>query len=64
MLKKLLSTPTNSSKAGLPLRSTNTRKIVSLGMFAFVIITALIVSVLIHIAIEDDTLRYPTNFSP
>ena len=64
MLKKILSTPTNSSKAGLPLRSTNTRKIVSLGMFAFVIITALIVSVLIHIAIEDDTLRYPTNFSP
>ena len=64
MLKKILSTPTNSSKAGLPLRSTNTRKIVSLGMFTFVIITALIVSVLIHIAIEDDTLRYPTNFSP
>ena len=64
MLKKIISVTNNHSKENLPTGPNKYRKFVTLGMFGFVIVTALVVSVLIHMAIEDDSLRYPTNISP
>lgn len=64
MLKKIISVTNNSSKEELSTSSNSYRKIATLGVFGSVIVTALVVSVLIHMTIEDDTLRYPTNFNP